>query len=170
MTEKVGKSVFIGLVLLLGTLVSNSYGDSISTTNVNELPGIIAGERGRPTVVVLFSSGCSLSQILWPNLLNFAQRVRGKNVTFLAFSTDDNKENASDFISNASLPFNCYWVKPWSPGQLTASMGSIGIHIPKSFTLPLVAVIDSNGKVVEQWQGLQDILQVEKALRSIRAL
>ena len=96
--------------------------------------------------------------------------MQDKNVAFLAFSTDKNKEKAADFVSNDSIPFNCYWVEPWSPGQLDASMKPMGIQIGKSFLIPLVAVLDSNGRVVAQWQGLRDISQVRSALESIDAL
>ena len=170
MKEKTARSLLIGLIILLGTMVSSAYADSISTTNVNELPGIISSERGRPTVVVLFSSGCPLSRNFWPGFLNFAKQVRGRNVAILVFSTDRNKANASDFVSNTSLPFNCYWVEPWSSGQLAATMRTTGVHVGKSFTLPLVVVLDSNGKVMAEWEGLQDISQVENALKSIHAL
>ena len=70
MKEKTARSLLIGLILLLGTLVSSAYADSISTTNVNELPGIISSERGRPTVVVMFSSGCPLSRNFWPGFFS----------------------------------------------------------------------------------------------------
>jgi thiol-disulfide isomerase/thioredoxin len=170
MTKKMEKSLLMGLVLLIGTFISVAYGDSLSTTNVNQLSGIISGERGRPTVVMLFSSGCPLCRNVWPRLLDFAKQVRDKNVAFLAFSTDKNKEKAADFVSNYSIPFNCYWVEPWSPGQLDASMKPMGIQIGKSFLIPLVAVLDSNGRVVAQWQGLRDISQVRSALESIHAL
>jgi thiol-disulfide isomerase/thioredoxin len=164
------KSLLVGLVLLIGTFISVARGDNLSTTGVNQLPGIISGERGRPTVVMFFSSGCPLCRNLWPRLLDFAKQVRDKNVSFLVFPIDKNKEKAVDFVSNYSIPFNCYWVEPWSPGQLDGSMKPLGIQIGKSFLIPLVAVLDSNGRVVAQWQGLRDVSQVRTALESIDAL
>ena len=49
-------------------------------------------------------------------------------------------------------------------------MRTTGVHVEKSFTLPLVVVLDSTGKVMAEWEGLQDISQVENALKSIHAI
>ncbi len=170
MTTKMIKCLIAGCVLLIGTFGSVAYGEDVLVTNTDQLSTIISGERGRPTVIVLFRSGCSLSRNLWPSLIGFASQIRDQNVAFLVFSTDRNKESASSFVSNSDAPFKCHWIEPWSPGQLSSSLSLTGIRIGKTFTLPLVAVIDSSGRVVRQWEGLQNISEVGNALKSIGAL
>ncbi|MFZ5570435.1 MAG: hypothetical protein ACOZF0_08520 [Thermodesulfobacteriota bacterium] len=46
-------------------------------------------------------------------------------------------------------------------------MKPVGIRVEKSFALPLVAVINPEGVVVDQWQRLQNISLVETALESM---
>jgi len=159
-----GKSLVVDLILLLG--IFNVYGDSLSATSVDQLPGIIADARGKSTVVMIFSSGCPLSRNLWPKLLELAKKEQNNNVAFPVFSVDKSQDKAVDFVSNYTTPFSCYWVAPWEPGRLDASMGPIGIRIGQTLRLPLVAVINPEGQVIAQWQGLQDISQVAKALGS----
>ena len=157
-------------IVLIWGLMSGALAAGISATNVDSIPRIISGERGQPTVVLLFSSRCSLSQNLWPRFLNFANQNRDKRISFLTFSTDKRQDDAIDFISRYNVAFNCYWVEPWPAGALDASMRPTGIQIGKTFNLPLVAVLDSSGGVVGQWQGLQDMSPIIDALKAINAM
>jgi thioredoxin-like negative regulator of GroEL len=155
------------LLSLIFGIGSTAIAANISTTNVNKIPEIISGERGRPTVVIIFSSRCPLSQNFWPRFLEFAKNNIGKNVSFLGFSTDKDQNNVTDFVSRYDLPFNCYWIEPYTRGTLAASIRTLGIQVGDSFTIPLVVVHDSNGHVVGQWQGLQEISPITNVLKKI---
>lgn len=170
MAKKIKVGLSACFVLLLGVFGSFAYCAGITKTNTSQLPSIISSEHGRPTVVVFLFSGCPLSRNLWPSLMGLAKQVNEKDVAFLVFSTDKSEVDAAKFVSSATTLSMFYWIEPWSPGQLDASMKPTGIEIGKTFRLPLVAVLDRTGKVVAQWQGLQDMAQVENALKSIRAM
>lgn len=161
---------FAAVLIILFSYKAALSADNVVTTNVQELPGLIGGERGRPVLVVLYSSGCSLSRNLWPEIIGFARRQTPTKMALLVLSIDGSREAAESFLAAYNLPFRGYWVEPWEPGTLDSAMRPIGINIGKSFYMPLVAVLDGNGKVVAQWQGLQDFAKVERALKSLGAI
>ncbi len=152
------------LMVLAFGLRLEALAASFSTTTVDKIPAILSAKRGHSTVAMLFSSRCPLSKNLWPRFLELANQSKDNTVSFVAFSTDKIQSDATAFVSGHKLSFDWYWIQPWAPGALSASMEPTGIEIGSTFLLPLVAVIDSRGKVVGQWQGLQDISVVTDSL------
>lgn len=45
-------------------------------------------------------------------------------------------------------------------------MATVGIRVGATWTIPLVAVVDPRGRVVAQWQGVTDPMQVISAGRA----
>jgi thiol-disulfide isomerase/thioredoxin len=158
------------VALMIYGLGSAAIAANISSIKVDKVPEIISGERGRPAVVILFSSSCPLSRNFWPQFLEFNKNNRGKNISFLGFSTDRDLNNATDFVSGSDVSFPCYWVEPYVRGTLAASIRSLGIQVGNTFTLPLVLVQDSNGHIIGAWQGLQEISPVVNALKAMGAI
>jgi hypothetical protein len=88
----------------------------------------------------------------WPELIAF---------------TDAEPSAVMEFAPAASAPFLTHTLRRWQPGELTKAMTPLGIVVPPQFTLPLVAVIDSEGRVAAEWQGITSIEPIAGVVREI---
>lgn len=120
----------------------------------------------RPTVILLYGIGCSLSRNLFPDFVALAKEYQGRGVDFLVFSTDpeNNIGHIPDFLSRHNAPFSPVWIKRWEPGTLSKALTAIGIDIGSSWTRPLVAVRDTQGRIVAQDQATDNLDFVRDAL------
>jgi uncharacterized protein YceK len=119
------------------------------------------------SVLVIYSSTNDKSNILWPNLLIFANQKK-HHLGFSVFSLDRSNKDAANLISKYNLPpFLLYRLVDWDPGQLKLALESLGMHVEEPINLPIIAVFDSKRNLLKQWYGIQDLAEVEKVLDSI---
>ena len=143
--------------------------NGVELLDVGQTARRIAGQRGRPSVVLLYATNCPLSRQMFPQFVAIANRYRARGVDFLVFSTDDEEQfgRVPAFLSERNAPFPAVAIKPWAPGTLDRAMKPLGIEIGEVYVRPLIAVRDGNGKVIVQGQGVTDLAPLQAALSSL---
>ena len=141
----------------------------VALIDVEQMARRIEARRGRPTVVMLYSTTCSLSQQAFPQMVALAREYRAKGVEFVVLSTDSEKnfDEVPPFVSKAGGAFEPVAIKPWPSGNLKRALGTVGIEIGMDWTRPLVALRDRDGKVVRKGEGVTDLAPLRSALATV---
>lgn len=126
----------------------------------------ISAARGRPVVVLLYSTGDRRTRRSFPAILAFLRRSQAGGAEVLAFSVDDRWDAVAalpGFLRGA--PFGAVHLYPWPRGQLTKAMTPLGIKIDRVWYEPIAVLLDGDGRSVVQVDGRDfDITAVEAAL------
>ena len=143
--------------------------NGVELLDVTQTAQRISGLRGRPSVVLLYSTTCPLSRQMFPEFVAIANRYRARGVDFLVFSTDQEEQfgDVPAFLSERNAPFPAVAIKRWAPGNLGRAMNPLGIDIGESWVRPLIAVRDGNGKVVAQGQAVTNLAPLQAALNTL---
>ena len=125
----------------------------------------IRAARGRPAVVLLYGIWNEHTQKQLPEIVRVARACRGRGIDFFAFHTDHLPraiEALPDTLRKYGAPFPTVQLYRWRSGMLDATMDGLGIDVGMSWQPPLVAVLNPEGEVVWQAQGVTDWEAVEK--------
>jgi hypothetical protein len=143
--------------------------NGVELLDVGQMARRIAAPRGRPSVVLLYSTTCPLTQQMFPQFVAIANRYRARGVEFLVFSTDEEDQfgRVPAFLSERNAPFRAVAIKQWAPGTLSRTMRPLGIEVRDVWVRPLIAVRDSSGKVVTQGEGVTDLAPLHAALNAL---
>ncbi len=144
----------------------SSAGGSVASISAFDAAAI-AGRQGRPTVLILYGTGCPRSHAMFPGFAALAERHASRNVAFLAFATDRVAQDVPGFLSRYHAPFEPVHVQRWAPGQMAVAMATIGLQLPTPWNLPHVAVIDASGRIVGEWDGATNLRAIDAALSSL---
>ena len=154
---------------ILAVSVAGESATEVDSVDVADVARKISQRTGRPSVVLLYATTCSLSQRMFPEFVSLAKEYQRRGVDFLVFSTDEAK-NAywiPEFLSNHEASFAPVFVRPWVPGSLGRALSPLGIVIGSTWTQPLVAVRNRDGRVITQSQGVTDLSGVRAALNAV---
>lgn len=156
-------------LLVLGSLCSCTDAGSarIRSVAVEEAAAEILSRDGQVRLVLLYAASCPYSRELFPEFVHLAERARRLNVSIFAFSTDRSVETLEAYVGNQALPFSIVWIRPWKSGHLDLAMRPTGIDIGTTFGTPLIAVLDTSGQLVGQWEGEEGVEQAEQWLDSL---
>ena len=149
-----------------GEASSNAGGD-VASFSPFEAAALVGSQRGRPTVVILYGTGCPRSQGMFPGFAALAERHAARDVSFLAFASDRVAEDVPGFLAQYGAPFAPAHIKRRGQGQMAAAMATIGLQLPDPWNMPHVAVIDASGQVVGEWDAATDLRAIDAALRSL---
>ena len=140
--------------------------DGVSIIDVNQAARRISSRTGKPTVVLLYATTCPLTRRMFPEFVSLANRYRTRGVEFVVLSIDDENDfsHVTEFLAARDAPFDSVAIKPWAPGNLARAMAPLGIEVGSSWTLPLLAVRDRNGRVVRQSEAAVDLSWVRAEL------
>ena len=130
----------------------------------------IRAARGKPAVVLLYDYRTIRSGSDLAHIAQLTTRCRKRGVEILAFHTNvlaDNTAGLPDSLRHYGAPFPPVQLYPWKPGLLDATMREVGIQVGKEWDKPLAAVLDRDGRVVWQGQGVSDWAAVEQAAMGI---
>jgi len=142
--------------------------NGVSLVDVRQAAQRVSSRMGRPTVVMLYSTGCSLSQAAFPEFVKLANQYRSRGVDFVVMSTDE-EESFGDvpaFLAQRGAPFEPVAIKPWASGDLSRAFAPLGIRIGSTWTRPLIAMRDRDGRVVGKLEGQTDLAPLRAALAS----
>lgn len=141
----------------------------VALVDVGQAARRISSRVGRPTVVMLYSTGCSLSQQAFPQFVALANRYRGRGVEFVVLSADEGEDVAGipGFLAQRNAPFEPLALKPWADGQLSRAFQPLGIEIGSRWTMPLIALRDRDGRVVRKTEGVTDLSRLGAALEAL---
>jgi uncharacterized protein len=117
----------------------------------------IQAARGRPAVVLLYGIWNDQTLDAMPAIVGAAERCRSAGAEILAFHTDQEWRAVSQLpgrLAAQGAPWPPLQLRQWPSGHLSATMEPLGIRIEKSWLPPFVAVLDRNGLVVWQEQGV----------------
>ena len=142
------------------------HGQVMQTLRLQDAAASVGQVTGRPAVIVFYSTICPNSRAMFPSLVDVARRYQSAGVDFLVYSTDDEEDEAAipGFLAKYHAPFSPMWVEPWVPGEFSRVMARVGIHAGKTWTKPLVAIRDPNGRIVAQAEGVTDLSPLMGAL------
>ena len=100
--------------------------------------------RGKKVVMSFWASWCGPCRMELPELQAFYDKYHAKNQGFevLAISTDDTRREAERYVKDTKLTFPVLWDRE---GKVQEEYGVEGI--------PMLFVIDENGKVVDTQSG-----------------
>jgi hypothetical protein len=131
---------------------------SLQWITVDAAAARIRAARGRPAVVLLYDIWNDQALDAMPAIVRAAERCRSAGAEILAFQTDQEWRAVSQLpgrLAAERAPWPPLQIRQWPSGHFAATMGPLGIGIGKSsFLPPLVAVLDRNGSVVWQEQGV----------------
>lgn len=117
-----------------------------------------------PAVVILFSTKCSLSKRLFPKFAKLARSL-SEDTTVLAYSTlESDVRRLPEFLAANGATFEASVLERWEPGELSGALSGVGLRLGETWTQPFVAVVGEGGAVLGQWDGVQDLRPVERAL------
>jgi hypothetical protein len=125
----------------------------------------IRAARGRPVVVLLYGIWNRQTQRQLPEIVRVARVCRERGIDFLAFHTDHPPQAVEALpgtLRKYGATFPPVQLYRWRSGMLDAIMDELGIRVGMSWQRPLVAVLDGDGGVVWQAQGMTDWAAVEK--------
>lgn len=165
------------IVFTLGILLSSTSAMSQTGENVVGLDAVdvadvarrIGQRTGRPSVVMLYATNCPLSRQMFPDFVALAKDYQRRGIDFLVFSTDEanNAHRVPNFLSKHGASFAPVFVRPWASGSLARALSPLGIRVGSTWTMPLVAVLDRNNRVITQGQGVTDLSGVRAALNKV---
>ena len=124
---------------------------------VKEAADRIAAVKGKPALVLLYSTWDQRTRKSFPAIVAFLRRCQARGAEMLAFSTDENLNAVSQlagFLRTNDAPFPALHLYRWPSGQLTATMAPLGIRVGTSWLPPLVALRDRDGRVLAQTEGI----------------
>ena len=121
-------------------------------------------EESGPALVIFFSTTCSRSRVAFPQLVRIADGLQ-EELAVLAFATDSDPRAIDGFVARSGASFPVDRLEPWQSGEMGFAMGRVGIEIGQTWTMPLIAVFERDGRVLGQWQGLTDLRPVESVVR-----
>ena len=121
-------------------------------------------KKGRPALVLFFSTESQKSRDLFPPLVKLSQSPAMDKMQVLAFATDQDPSAVDTFLRVNQASFDAPLLQPTKPGELNAALSEVGIKVGKQLDLPFVAVVGPGGEVLGQWPGLSELSPVEAVL------
>jgi hypothetical protein len=119
-------------------------------------------------VVVLYNltsrTGSDLSKVAAT-----ARACYERRIDFLPLYADPRPPADLDLparLRGLDAPFPAVRVHPWRSGMLSSTMGELGILVGRQWRAPIVAVMDADGDVVWQAQGVTDWDEVGAACQA----
>ncbi len=142
---------------------------AVQLVDVYRMVGEIRAEEGHPVVVLLYGSECPLSKAMFPGFVRAAREYGPRGVKFLVFNTDGAQygEYAGEFLRRHQAGFANMVVRDWAPGELDRAMKPLGIRVGSTWTRPLLAVLDREGRVIHQSQGQTDLRPLHSTLAKV---
>jgi hypothetical protein len=146
---------------------AESYTDGVPGVEyltVRQAAERIQGTKGRPAVVLLYNIRNQQTLSQFSEIVRTAQACRERGIAFLAFHTDpvpQAVERLPNLLRERTAPFPAVQIYRWRPGLLDGTLGPLGIEVGTTWLNPLVAVVDAEGQVVWQSQGVTDWATVE---------
>jgi hypothetical protein len=114
---------------------------------------------GKPLLVMLYYSGKSNSQSVFPFLVEIARGCRAAGADVLALSVDkrpDALRRLPGFLRKHAAGFPPLHLQSWPSGHLSGSLDPLGFQIGSGFGVPLAAV-RKNGAVDIQLEGADQV-------------
>ncbi len=146
---------------------SSSAGGSVTSLSTLEAAALVGSQRGRPTVVILYGTGCPRSEAMFPGFAALAARHTPRNVAFLAFAVDRVAQDVPGFLARYNAPFAPAHIGRRAAGEMAGAMATIGMQLPDEWNMPHVAVIDASGQVVGEWDGTTNLRAIDAALTAL---
>ena len=135
--------------------------------SVEDAAKFIRRDRGRVVLVLLYASWCPSCRNFFPDFLQLAGRYMDREVDVLAFSVDDTKKDAAEYLRGYDLTIVPMWLPPGPQGSLGNAMATVGITYGNY--IPFVAVLDKKGRMV--YQGKASVQALTRAIdASLKAM
>jgi len=139
----------------------------LAGVTVQEAAASIAATKGRPSIVIIYTTRCRLSPGMFTAFAEMA--ARHPEVDVHAFGSDERYANEIPaFLREHGADFSPLYLRDWRKGELIAAMDPLGIEVKTLFATPLVAIRDKDGYVVMQGEGMTDVKRMEGVLERLR--
>jgi hypothetical protein len=139
----------------------------LAGVTVQEAAASIAATRGRPSIVIIYTTRCRLSPGMFTAFAEMA--ARHPEVDVHAFGSDERYANEIPaFLREHGADFSPLYLRDWRTGELIAALDPLGIEVKTLFSTPLVAIRDKDGYVVMQGEAMTDVKRMEGVLERLR--
>jgi thiol-disulfide isomerase/thioredoxin len=109
---------------------------------------------GKPVLVDFWATWCAPCVKAMPELQRLHQRHASKGFSVVGISIDEEHDKARKFAEKKKLGYPVYLDATGTPAWSTFHVRSI----------PAVFLVDSQGRIVQQWLGKVDMKEVEQAV------
>ncbi len=149
----------VGVMILAGWAYQQRE-EAIATTPIRQLTVAQAADRvraarGHPLILVLYDPEPD-DALLVADLRRWATPLGPARIELLALAVGKRRDAQAFFryAGERGLPLLApLWLEPWRSGTLDSTMGELGVRVGDRWHVPLVAVVDSRGGIIAQWQG-----------------
>lgn len=180
-----GRSTFLGSVDMDGRPAGDQRPEGSTATDaptprdsrltyveVADLPAAISPGGGSPVVLVLYGAHCPLSRQLVTGLARLEAQYRRDGVRVLALNVDDDSElrDVPAFLRETGAGFPPARLATWPSGALSKALMAIGssvIQPHQTFTLPVVAIWNGEGRMVAESQAMPDAGAVGRVIAAM---
>lgn len=112
---------------------------------------------GKPVLVDFWATWCAPCVKAMPELQRLHQRHASKGFSVVGISIDEEHDKARKFTEKKKLGYPVYLDATATPAWSTFHVRSI----------PAVFLVDSQGRIVQQWLGKVDMKEVEQAVAKL---
>lgn len=112
---------------------------------------------GKPVLVDFWATWCAPCVKAMPELQRLHQRHAAKGFSVLGISIDEEHDKAKKFAEKRKLGYPVYLDATATPAWSTFHVRAI----------PAVFLVDSRGRIVQQWLGKVDMREVEQAVAKL---
>ena len=112
---------------------------------------------GKPVLVDFWATWCAPCVKAMPELQKLHQKHAAKGFSVVGISIDEEHDKAKTFTAKRKLAYPVYLDATKTPAWSTFHVRSI----------PAVFLVDSQGRIVQQWLGKVDMKEVEQAVAKL---
>ncbi len=149
-----------------GPVLAQDAGMKLEEHTAESAAKLIADAKGKPVLAVIYASSCVRSRGAFPKLIELGHRHAAR-AQVLAFGVDRTEAPLRKFLEGHPLSFAPRWIKPWQKGELVKAFKPLGFKIGSSLEMPIIAVLDREGRMVRQWSPALDLAEVEAQLKAV---
>ncbi len=132
-------------------------------TSVEALPATLLRPDGRPKVLMLYAVACPRSRRLFDSWLELAARHHPR-VAFHSVSIDTTQARAASPAGGHPVEFDNHGLPPETATRLGEALRPLGFSLGPFWSLPTVAVLDRQGRLVEAREGTDSAGWIQDAI------
>lgn len=159
------KKILLVMITVTSLLACQNYKDQIPQSKTSgtykqltnaELNNFLASNKGKVVLINFFATWCPPCRKEIPDLISLANQYKGKDVTIISISVDENGEEAvKPFAEQVGFNYPVYLTTQ----ELTATYNIDAI--PQTF------LYDKNGKLITNLRGYVEAEQLRKMIDSL---
>ncbi len=163
--------VILALAILVGCTESESVPDSpetgpVITGYLDAIDSLVAANEGRWVLVNVWATWCRPCVAETPDLVAFANKMKGRPLTMLGLSADYFTADDTTAVRKVK-EFQEKYAIPYTNLVFLGSTDELTDHLDLSGALPTTILFNPSGEVANQYIGLVEKAELDKIARRI---